>query len=155
MALTRPWRIYRRMQDSALAVGVLVYTAAAVDAWRVLALTARAKTALLALFPAGYLGLTLLACLTIPALRRALRAHLWTSYRTGFGQSAISVLSGLGLLILVAGLIVLQVHGVARGGRSPGGAFAGYGAGVGLLLAQAVLVRRIERDPAFRPLIEA
>jgi hypothetical protein len=32
--------------------------------------------------------------------------------------------------------------------------FSGYAAGVGLLLAQALLVRGIERDPALRGQIE-
>jgi hypothetical protein len=46
---------------------------------------------------------------------------------------------------VVAGFMVWQVHAAARGGRYPGGVFSGYGAGIGLLLAQAILVRRLER----------
>jgi hypothetical protein len=39
---------------------------------------------------------------------------------------------------------------VAHGGRYPAGVFSGYGAGIGILFAQAILVRALERDPALR-----
>jgi hypothetical protein len=146
--LKASWRIFRRMQDSVMAVGLLVYAAAALDAWRVLPGDSGAKWLLTAAFPGTYMAVTLVACLALPLARRAIRRHLWISYRTGFGQSVISVVVGLGLLIAVAGLMVWQTHHLASGGTSPGGAFSGYGAGLGLLAAQAVLVRTLERDPA-------
>jgi hypothetical protein len=149
------WRVFRRMQDSVLAVGCLVYAAAALDAWRTLALSASARTGLTVIFPGAYLAVTLVGALSIPGASRALRRHLWISYQTGFGQSVVSVLSGLGLLVAVAGLIVWQVHHLAGGGVSPGGAFSGYGAGLGLLVAQVVLVRALQRDPQVRSQIEA
>jgi hypothetical protein len=149
------WRLFRRMQDSVLAVGLLVYTAAALDAWRVLPGEAGPKWRLTVLFPGAYLTVTLIGVLSIPALRRMIRRHLWVSYRTGFGQSVISVLVGLGLLVAIAGLMVWQVHGLAHGGGPVGGAFSGYGAGLGLLLAQAALSRSLERDPDLRGEIEA
>jgi hypothetical protein len=111
------------------------------------------KLRLTTVFPGAYLAATLLACLSLPAARRALRRHLWVSYQTGFGQSVVSVVVGLGLLVAVAGLIVWQVHHLAGGGTSPGGAFSGYGAGLGLLAAQGILVRALERDPAVRQVI--
>lgn len=154
MGQSSSWRIFRRMQDSVLAVGLLVYAAAALDAWRVMPLPATAKLSLTLWFPAGYLALVLAAALIAPPARAAIRRHLWISYRTGFGQTAISVLSGLGLLIAVAGVIVWQVHRLGHGGGSPGGAFSGYGAGLGLLAAQAVQVRAIERSPEARREIE-
>jgi hypothetical protein len=46
------------------------------------------------------------------------------------------------------------VADVAHGGRYPAGVFSGYAAGIGILVAQILLVRQIERDPAVRPLIE-
>ncbi len=141
--------MFRRMQASVLAVGLLVYAAAVLDAWQVLPVGADVKWRLTAIFPGGYFVLTLILALGVPAIRRAILRHLWNSYRTGFGQSVISVIAGLGLLVAVAGLMVWQVHGVSRGGTSPGGAFAGYGAGLGLLLAQVILVPTLEkgRDP--------
>ena len=144
------WRIFRRMQDSVLAVGLLVYAAAAVDAWRTLPVASALKLQLTVLFPGVYMVVTLAASLALPGFRRAIRRHLWASYRTGFGQSAVSVIVGLGLLVAIAGLIVFQVHGLARGGTSPGGAFSGYGAGLGLLIAQVVLVRALETDDEIR-----
>ncbi len=141
------------MQASVLAVGLLVYAGAALDAWQVLPRADGMRWRLTVLFPGVYLALTLVAALAIPAARRAITKHLWISYRTGFGQSVISVVVGLGLLVALAGLIVWQVHQLAHGGTSPGGAFAGFGAGLGLLIAQVVLVRALEADPAVRNLI--
>jgi hypothetical protein len=141
------------MQASVLAVGLLVYAGAALDAWQVLPDGGSLRWKLTVLFPGAYLGLTLVGALAIPAARRAITRHLWISYRTGFGQSVISVIVGLGLLVALAGLIVWQVHRLAHGGTSPGGAFAGFGAGLGLLIAQVVLVRTLESDPVVRDLI--
>jgi hypothetical protein len=147
------WRVFRRMQASVLAVGLLVYAGATLDAWQVLPDGDGLRWRLTVLFPGAYLALTLVLALAIPAARRAITRHLWLSYRTGFGQSVISVLVGLGLLVALAGLIVWQVHQLAHGGVSPGGAFAGFGAGLGLLIAQVVLLRALESDPAVRDLI--
>ncbi len=147
MADKSPWGIFRSMQDSVLATGLLVYAAVAVDAWHVLPGANGFKANLTLLFPGGYLIAVLVASLTVPAARKAVRRHLLLSYQTGFGQSVISVLVGLGLLIVVAGLIFWQVHHLAGGGVSPAGAFSGFGAGLGLLVAQSILVRGLEKGP--------
>ena len=81
-------------------------------------------------------------------------AHLWTSYRFGYGQSVISVLAGVGLVLLLAGVVFWRIAGAAHGGRDPAGALAAFAAGLGLLIAQAVLLRRIEADPKLGRLIE-
>lgn len=142
------------MQASVLAVGLLVYAGATLDAWQVLPVGNGLRWKLTVLFPGLYLALTLVGALAIPAARRAITRHLWLSYRTGFGQTVISVLVGLGLLVVLAGVIVWQVHRpLAHGGASPGGAFSGFGAGLGLLIAQVVLLRALEADPAVRDLI--
>lgn len=140
------WRLFRRMQMSVLAVGLLVYAAAALDAWQALSWAPAAKLQLTVIFPGAYMALALAGALGLPMIRRTMRRHLLVSYRAGFGQSVISVATGLGLLVAVAGVIVWQTHGAAHGGRSPAGAFAGYGAGLGLLAAQAWLVSRLS-DP--------
>lgn len=140
------WRVFQSMQDSVLTVGTLVYAMAALDAWQVLPGGADLKLRLTALFPGAFLLATLAAVLAVAPLRRAISRHLLISYRTGFGQTVISVVGGLGLLVAVAGLMVWQAHHLAHGGTSPAGAFAGYGAGLGLLIAQAILVRRLAPD---------
>ena len=142
------------MQDSIVAVAVLVYASAVLWAWHVLPGGGGLKLQRTAIFPGAFLALSFAGALLVPVLRSALLKHLWISYRSGFGQSVISVLGGAGVLIAVAGFIFWQIHDGAHGGRYPGGAFSGYAAGIGLLFAQAILVRRIERDPAFRPRIE-
>lgn len=154
MRFTAPWRMFRRMQDSAFAAAVLIYAAAAVHAWQVLPGATGLKAELILLFPGIFFALALTACLVVPMLRGALSRHVWISFRTGFGQSVISVLAVIGVLIGAAGFIYWQTHSVASGGRYPAGVFSGYGAGIGLLLAQALLVRRMERDPVLRSQIE-
>jgi hypothetical protein len=142
------------MQDTVLAVAGLVYSGAVIEAWEVLPGPARLKFERTALFPGGFLALSLCAALLAPPVRQALTRHLWISYRTGFGQSVISVLGGVGVLLGAAVFIFWQIQEGAHGGRYPGGAFSGYAAGIGLLVAESILVRRIESDPILRQRIE-
>lgn len=134
------------MQDSLAAAAALIYAACVVNAWQVLPGGAALKLQRTLIYPGLFLVISFVAPLAIPFLRKALGRHLWISYRAGFGQSVISVFGGVLVLLLVAGFIVWQVHGAAHGGRYPGGAFSGYAAGIGLLFAQAILVRRLERE---------
>lgn len=142
------------MQDTILVVAGLVYSFAVIQAWRLLPGGGRLKFERTALLPGLFLALSLLAALMIPILRQALTRHLWISYRTGFGQSVISVLGGVGVLLALAGFVFWQIHDAAHGGLYPGGSFSGYAAGIGLLVAQSILVRRIEDDPVLRRQIE-
>jgi hypothetical protein len=135
------------MQVSLALVGILAYAAGALEAWRLIPSGNPQRTAE---FPGVFMALSLCAALFVPALRTAICRHLLTSYRTGFGQSVISVLVGLGVIVGAGGFLLWQIHAAAHGGRDPGGAFSGFGAGIGLLLAQVVLVRRLERDPSVR-----
>ena len=154
MALQHNWLLFRRMQDTVLAAACLIYGAAVVQAWAVLPGAAALKLQRTGLFPGAFLIIALAGALLTPPVRAALIRHLWISYRTGFGQSVVSVLGGLSVLVALAGLIFWQVHQAAHGGRYPGGAFSGYAAGIGLLLAESILVRRIEADPVLRARIE-
>ena len=151
---TPTWRRFKRMQASACAFASLVYAGAAVHGWRVLPGPENLKIAMILVFPAIYA----LACFVLPLqvrpLRRLLERYVWMTYSAGFGQTAISVLSGLGLLAVAAVFIYLQIAGVAHGGRYPAGVFSGYGAGVGVLFAQALLVSALERDPHVRAIID-
>lgn len=155
MGIGATWRLFRRMQDSLAAVAALAFAACAIHAWGVLPGDAALRLQRIVALPAFCLALSLFAPLAAPPLRRALMGHLWTSYRSGFGQSVASVLGGIAVLLGFGGLIVWQTHRAAlSGGRFPGGSFSGYAAGVGLLIAQAVLVRRLEADPDVRRQIE-
>lgn len=154
MAFNDSWRLFKRMQHTLLATAGLTYLGAALEAWRVPAVATTLKLARTAIFPGMFLLAAVAVVLGARPVRNALIRHLWTSYRTGFGQSVISVLAGVGVLIALAGFIFWQIHDARSGGRYPGGAFSGYAAGIGLLIAQAILLRRIEADPELRWRIE-
>ena len=148
------WRNFRRMQMSTFVAAGLIYAGAVVYAWRTLPGPEELKLQRTILFPVSFLLLSWLVPLLIPAIRRQLSRYVWMSYVAGFGQSVISVLTGIGLLLGAAGFIYWQVADVAHGGRYPAGVFSGYAAGIGILVAQILLVRRMERDPEVRALIE-
>ena len=142
------------MQDCAATAASLIYAVAVINAWRLLPGLQTLKFQRTLLFPGLFLVASFAAILLVPMLRARLSRHLWVSFLAGFGQSVISVLAGVGVLAAAAAFIFWQTWGAAHGGRYPAGAFSGYGAGIGLLLAQTILVRRLERDPAVRAQIE-
>ncbi len=155
MAHVLAWRRFRRMQASACAAGSLIYAGAAVHAWRILPGPVGLKSALILVFPALFALLAFVTPLQVRPLRRVLKRYVWMSFAAGFGQTPLSVLAGLGLLVFAAVFIYLQIAGVASGGRYPAGVFSGYGAGVGILFAQALLAVALEREPKVRQIIEA
>jgi hypothetical protein len=150
----RAWRNFKRMQASACAFASLIYLGAVVHAWRVLPGPDSLKLAVTLAFPALYFLAALFLPLRIRPIRRVLKRYVWMSFAAGFGQTPISVLTGLGLLAVAAVFIYLQIAGVAHGGRYPAGVFSGYGAGIGILFAQALLVFALEREPKIREIIE-
>ena len=119
---------------------------AGVHAWRVLPGSTGLKCAAILIFPAIYLVGAIALPLTVAPLRRVLKRYVWMSFRAGFGQTPMSVLVGLGLLAGAAAFIALQIADVAHGGRYPMGVFAGYGAGIGILIAQSLLTGVLERE---------
>ncbi|MBV9994925.1 MAG: hypothetical protein JO127_06910 [Caulobacteraceae bacterium] len=153
MPVSRSWRIFRRMEYSAFAAGALIYAAGATHAWRVLPGAAAFKLQRIVLYPGVFFLLTLVVALAAPPFRHALKTHIWISFRTGFGQSVISVLAVVLVLGFFAGFIYFDTAEAAHGGRFPASAFCAYAAGVGVLLAQAILVRGLERDPVLGPRI--
>ena len=155
MAHTRAWRNFRRMQDSTVAFAGLIYLGAVLHAWSVLPGPTGRKAMFTLAFPGLFLAVTLAVFVTFGTARAWVRRYVWMSFKAGFGQTVGSVLSGLGLLLLAAGFIYLQVAGVDKGGRYPAGVFSGYAAGIGIILAQALQVRALERDPEVRREIEA
>lgn len=155
MTTAAAWIRFRRMQNSLAASGLLAYAAGSLEACRVLpsgVTTALMRTVLV---PGGFCLASLSAALFVNPVRALISRHLLASYRTGFGQTVISVIVGLGVIIAAGGFLLWRIELAAHGGRDPAGAFAGFGAGIGLLLAQALLVRRLERDPALRAEITA
>jgi hypothetical protein len=147
MALRSNWRLFRRMQDCAAAAASLIYAVAVINAWSLLPGPQTLKVERTLLFPGLFLVASFAAILLVPMVRARLSRHLWVSFLAGFGQR-------IGVLAAAAVFIFWQTWSAAQGGRYPAGAFSGYGAGIGLLLAQTILVRRLERDPAIRAQIE-
>jgi hypothetical protein len=147
--------MFRRMQYTAFAVGALIYAAGAVHAWRVLPGAAAVKLQGVALWPAVYFAVTLGVPLVAPPVRHVLKTHIWISFRTGFGQSVVSVLAVVLVLATAAAFIYADTVRAAHGARFPQASFSAYAAGLGVLLAQALLVRLIERDPTLRARIES
>ena len=154
MTHTRAWRNFKRTEDCACLFASLIYAGAVLHGWRVLPGDPSVKLLFILAAPLLFLRLSALLPLSLPPLRRLLGRYVWMSFKAGFGQTPMSVLSGLGLLAFAAVFIYLQISSVPNGGRYPAGVFAGYAAGIGILIAQAVLVRALERDPALRPMIE-
>ncbi len=154
MGVSPSWRMFRRMQYSAFAAGALIYAAAAVHAWSVLPGADAMKLQRMLIYPGVMFLATLTIPLAVPALRHMLKTHIWVSFRTGFGQSVVSVLAVVVVLVGMAAFIYFDTARATHGGAFPASAFSAYAAGVGVLLAQAILVRRIERDPVLRPAIE-
>jgi len=154
MAFIREWRDFRRMQNVAVGAASLIYAGAVLHAYQVLpggpALVAQRTL----VWPAAFLVLSLFVPLLVPALKRLLARYVWLSFQAGFGQTPISVITGVGLLGTAAFFIYWQVANVAHGGRYPAGVFSGYAAGIGILAAQAILVRALERLPEIRQIIE-
>lgn len=154
MSFIKPWRDFRRMQDVAVGAAALIYAGAVINAFQVLP----GGTALIAqrtlIWPGVFLFLSLSMPLLVPPLKKRLARYVWLSFQAGFGQTPISVLTGVGLLAAAALFIYWQVWAVGHGGRYPAGVFSGYAAGIGILAAQAVLVRALETVPEVRRQIE-
>jgi hypothetical protein len=144
------WRNFKRMQATAC----LIFLGAVVHAWRVLPGAPGLKLTVTLGFPALYLLASFVAPLYIRPIRRWLKHHMWRAFVTGFGQTPISVLTVLGLLAGAAFLIYWQINAFDTSGRYPAGLFSAYGAGIGLLFAQALLVLALEREPKIREIIE-
>jgi hypothetical protein len=154
MVLSRAWLNFRRMEDLTAVAAGLIYAAAAIHGFQRLPGGAGVIARWTLLWPAIFLGVTMGAALFVPTLRRGLVRYVWMSFRAGFGQSPASVLAGVALLAGAAFLLYREIAGVAATGRYETNIFSAYAAGMGLLIAQAVLVRNLERLPEVRALIE-
>lgn len=154
MAYTPAWRTFRRTQDLTVVTACLIYAAAVVHAFARLPGGVDLIAQRTLLYPGLFLSLSLTLPLLIGAIRRPLARYVWMSFQAGFGQTLGSVVGGVVLLGGAAAFMYWQIAGVANGGRYPAGVFAGYGAGIGILAAQAVLVRVLEKHPDVKKQIE-
>ena len=151
---TRAWRNFKRMQDLTVAVASLIYAGAAVHALDRLPGGAGLVLRWILLWPAVCLAASLVAPLVIQPVRRWLTRYVWMSFQAGFGQTPVSIITGLLLLMGAAMFIYWQIASVAATGAYRANVFSAYAAGIGILAAQAVLVRSLERLPDVRRLIE-
>ncbi|MFZ5719354.1 MAG: hypothetical protein ACOY5Y_07805 [Pseudomonadota bacterium] len=154
MAHTPAWRNFKRTQDLTVATAGLIYAGAVLHAFDRLPGEVMLIIQRTLLFPAVFLSLSLMLPLIVGALRRPLMRYVWMSFRAGFGQTPVSILGGVALLGGAALFMYWQIHSAAQGGRYPAGVFSGYGAGIGILAAQALLVRVLEKHPDVRKEIE-
>jgi hypothetical protein len=151
---TPAWRNFKRMQDFTVAVASLIYAGAAVHAIDRLPGGLALVLRWILLWPAFYMAVSLVAPLIIPPVRRWLTKYVWMSFQAGFGQTPASIVTGVALLMGAALFIYQQVAAVAATGTYRANVFSAYAAGIGILAAQAVLVRALERSPDVRKLIE-
>ena len=154
MSHTPAWRAFKRTEDCACVFASLIYLGALLHAWQVLPVDSSLKLTGTVAAPLVFLALSLALPLLIAPVRQLLASYVWASFKTGFGQSPVSILSGLGLLALAAVIVYLQVRGATPGKPYWAGVFAAYAAGIGILFAQAVIVRALERLPEVRAVIE-
>lgn len=155
MAHSPAWRRFKRTQDLTVAMAALIYAGAVVHAFGRLPWTPQVIAERTLLFPSIYLTLSLGAPLALGILRRPLARYVWMSFQAGFGQTLFSILSGVLLLGGAAGFMYWQISSAVPGGRYPTGVFSAYAAGIGILAAQAALVRVLERHPDVKRQIEA
>lgn len=154
MAFTRAWRNFKRMQDLTVAAAGLIYSGAVVHAIDRLPGGIGTVLRWTLMWPAIYLIAALIIPLWIPTLKRWLARYVWMSFQAGFGQTPGSILTGVALLLGAALFIYWQVASVSATGRYQANVFAAYASGIGILAAQAVLVRALEQVPEVRARIE-
>lgn len=155
MSHTRAWRRFKRIQDTTVLVAVLIYLGGVLNAFDRLPESPAMIAERTLLWPGGFLFLSLVVPLVARPLMRGLARYVWLSFQAGFGQTVTSIVTGIVLLGGAALVMYWQIGTAAAGGRMPAGVFSGYAAGIGILLAQAVLVRVLERDPEVRKVIES
>jgi hypothetical protein len=150
MAFIPAWRNFKRMQDLTVAAASLIYAAAVLNALDRLPGGESMVLRWTLLWPAAFLGFSLGIPLIVPPLRRWLARYVWMSFQAGFGQSAVSVVTGMSLLMGAGLFIWWQVGRAAHAGQVGANVFSAYAAGIGILAAQAILVRALEQAPDVR-----
>ena len=147
MAFITAWRNFKRMQDTTVVAAGLIYAAAVLDAVDHLPGDRSSVLSWTLMWPAAWLGLSMGFPLFAPPLRRRLAKYVWMSFQAGFGQTAGSVILGF-MLLAGAGLFIRWQVGLS--GLAGVNVFSAFAAGIGILVAQAILVRALERAPEVR-----
>jgi hypothetical protein len=150
MVFTRAWRNFKRMQDLTVVAAVLIYAGAVVHAVGRLPGGMSMVLRWTLMWPAVYLLASLVIPLLVGPIKRWLAKYVWMSFQAGFGQTPGSIITGVTLLLGAGLFIYWQVAKAAASGRVGANVFAAYAAGIGILAAQAVLVRALERVPDIR-----
>ena len=154
MGFTPAWRNFKRMQDLTVAAASLIYAAAVLNAVGRLPGGEAMVLRWTLVVPAAFLGFSLAIPLIVPPIRRWLARYVWMSFQAGFGQTPASIVTGVALLMGAALFIYRQIASVAATGAYRANVFSAYAAGIGILAAQAILVRALERLPDVRARIE-
>ena len=155
MAFTSAWRNFKRMQDLTVAAAALIYAGAVIHAYTRLAGDIGMVVRSTLLWPVMYFAFALAIPLAVPLLKRWMARYVWMSFQAGFGQTAGSILTG-SLLMLGAGVFIYrQADQASSTGQGGANVFVAYAAGIGILAAQAVLARALERLPEVKAKIEA
>jgi hypothetical protein len=141
-------------EDLAVATSTLIYAGAVLHAFSRLPLSGYTIAQRTLVWPAVFLTLSLALPLLFGRLRRPLTRYVWMSFRAGFGQSARSILGGLALPVAAAAFMYWQIATAQPGSPYPAGVFSAYAAGIGILAAQAALVRVLEQHPEVKKEIE-
>jgi hypothetical protein len=150
MTFTTAWRNFKRMQDLTVVAASLIYAAAVLDAFGRLPGGEAVALRWTLLWPAAFLGFSLGIPLLVGPFRRWLAKYVWMSFQAGFGQTPGSVVTGIALLLGAGLFIWRQVRHAAETGQVGVNVFACYAAGIGILAAQAILVRNLEQTPDVR-----
>jgi hypothetical protein len=154
MVFSRAWRNFKRMQDLTVAAASLIYAAATVHAVGILPGGPAATLRWTLVWPALWLAGAFVIPMAVPPLKRWLARYVWMSFQAGFGQTPGSIVTGV-VLLMGAGLFIYwQVAKAAASGQMGANVFSAYAAGIGILAAQAVLVRALEQLPDVRKRIE-
>lgn len=148
---SRAWLNFRRMEDLTVVGGALLYGAAMISA--VERKLGPGLSQAMIVWPFMHFVVAFVAPTRWPALRRLLIKYVWASFRAGFGQTAVSVLVGA-VLMAGAGYAVFRQVGIAPDVLSLAPTFCALAAGIGVLGAQALLARVLERAPEIRAVIE-
>lgn len=154
MVFTRAWRNFKRMQDLTAVAASLIYVAAVVHALGRLPGNTSMTLQWTLVWPLFWLIPSFLIPMTVGPVKRGLARYVLMSFQAGFGQTAGSVVTGVVLLLGAGGFLSWEVAKAAASGRMGVNVFSAYAAGIGILVAQAVLVRALERLPEIRAKIE-